>query len=151
MHFISTLLTNLNTHSFDLLEFYSTSTFVGYLMPNPLYTCILDIYTWLGWVYGISTLVGYLMPNPLYIYIYIYIYIIIIIIIIYIFNSWNTDCDPGFHVVFCKTTIIRLLRKWNESKIEKIQAKKKRWEFGWKLTCSCVWVYVGVCLCVYVL
>ena len=32
-------------------------------------------------------------------------------------NSWNIDCDPGFHGVFCKTTIIRQLRKWNELKI----------------------------------
>ena len=24
---------------------------------------------WLGWVYGISTIIGYLMPNPLYTYI----------------------------------------------------------------------------------
>ena len=30
---------------------------------------------------------------------------------IYIFNSRNIDCDPGFHGVFCKTTIIRELRK----------------------------------------
>ena len=29
----------------------------------------------LVWFYSISTIVGYLMPNPLYIYIYIYIYI----------------------------------------------------------------------------
>ena len=28
-------------------------------------------------------------------------------IYIYIYNSWNIDCDPGFHGVFCKTTIIR--------------------------------------------
>ena len=43
---------------------------VGYLMPNPLYRYILNIYdlVWLGF-YGISTLVGYLMPNPLYTYI----------------------------------------------------------------------------------
>ena len=46
------------------------STIVGYLMPNPLYTYILNIYdlVWLDFN-GISTIVGYLMPNPLYAYI----------------------------------------------------------------------------------
>ena len=35
---------------FVLVGFYSISTIVGYLMPNPLYTYILDIYDllWLG-------------------------------------------------------------------------------------------------------
>ena len=72
---------------------------IGDLMPNPLYTYILNIYdlVWLGfmvyqplwlfnaksslyiyikyiwiglvWFYGISTIVGYLMPNTLYIFI----------------------------------------------------------------------------------
>ena len=28
------------------------------------------------------------------------------------------DCNPGFHEVFCKTTIIRQLRRLNESKIQ---------------------------------
>ena len=85
---------------FCLVGFYGISTIVGYLMPNPLYTYILDIYDLIfGWVlwhinhcrlfnaksslyiyikyiwfglvgfYGISTIVGYLMPNPLYTYI----------------------------------------------------------------------------------
>ena len=84
---------------FGLVGFYGISTIVGYLMPNPLYTYILDIYdlVWLGlWhsnhcrlsnaksslyiyikyigfvlvgFYGISTIVGYLMPNLLYTYI----------------------------------------------------------------------------------
>ena len=79
-----------------MVGFYGISTIVGYLMPNPLYTYILNIYDliWLvlwhinhGWLfnaksflyiyskyirfdlvgfYGISTIVGYLMPNPLY-------------------------------------------------------------------------------------
>ena len=31
-----------------LVGFYGISTFVGYLMPNPLYTCILDIYDLVG-------------------------------------------------------------------------------------------------------
>ena len=48
------------------------STLVGYLMPNPLYTYISNIYdlVWFGlvWFYGKSTIVGYLMPNPLYTY-----------------------------------------------------------------------------------
>ena len=30
---------------------------------------------------------------------------------IYMFNSWNMICDPGFHGVFCKTTIIGQLGK----------------------------------------
>ena len=85
---------------FGLVWFYGISTTVGYLMPNPLYTYILNIYMiwfglvlwhinycrlfnaksslyiyikyiWFGlvWFYGISTIVGYLMPNPLYTYI----------------------------------------------------------------------------------
>ena len=49
--------------------FYGISTIVGYLMPNPLYTYLLNIYMiWFGLFYGISTIVGYLMPNPLYTY-----------------------------------------------------------------------------------
>ena len=85
--------------NFDLVRFYGISTIVGCLMPNPLYTYILNIYdlVWLGlwhinhcrlfdaksslyiyikyiwfglvWFYGLSTIVGYLMPNPLYIHI----------------------------------------------------------------------------------
>ena len=31
---------------FGLVWFYGISTIVGYLMPNPLYTYILDIYDW---------------------------------------------------------------------------------------------------------
>ena len=84
---------------FGLVGFYGISTIVGYLMPTPLYTYILNIQdlVWLGlWhinhcglfnaksslyiyieyigfslvgFYGISTIVGYLMPNPLYTYI----------------------------------------------------------------------------------
>ena len=52
---------------FGLVEFCGTSTLVGYLMPNPLYTytsgfCLVGFY-------DISTLADYLMPNPLYTYI----------------------------------------------------------------------------------
>ena len=75
---------------FGLVGFYGISTIVGYLMPNPLYTHILNIYDfvelcfiaklflymyivyiWFGLVgyYGISTIVGYLMTNSLYTYI----------------------------------------------------------------------------------
>ena len=35
-----------------------------------------------------------------------------------IYNPWKIVCDPGFHGVFSKTTIIRQLRRWNELKIE---------------------------------
>ena len=52
---------------FGLVGFYGSSTFVGYLMSNPLYTYILYIQDFL-W-FGSSTIVGYLMPNPLYTYI----------------------------------------------------------------------------------
>ena len=58
------------------------STFVGYLMPNSVYTCIKPkiskkIYfinnilneTVLVGFYGISNIVGNLKPNPLYTYI----------------------------------------------------------------------------------
>ena len=51
--------------SFDLVGFYGISTIVGYLMPNPLHTYILNLYD-LVWFYGISTMVGYLMSNPFY-------------------------------------------------------------------------------------
>ena len=57
---------------FGLVGFYDIPTILGYLIPNPLYTYILDIYdlVWLGimayqplvGLYGISTIVGYLMP-----------------------------------------------------------------------------------------
>ena len=33
---------------FDLVGFYGISTIVGYLMPNPLYTNILNIYDLVG-------------------------------------------------------------------------------------------------------
>ena len=38
------------TLNFDLVGFYGISTIVGYLMPNPLYTYILNTYdlVWLG-------------------------------------------------------------------------------------------------------
>ena len=51
-----------------MVWFYGISTIVGYLMPNSLYTYILNIYDLVGF-YGISTIMGYLMPNPLYTYI----------------------------------------------------------------------------------
>ena len=48
-----------------LVGFYGVSTFVGYLIPNPIYTCILNIYdlVWLG--FKAHQIVGYLIPNPL--------------------------------------------------------------------------------------
>ena len=84
---------------FSLVGFYGISTIVGYFLPNPLYTCILNIYDlvrlgfwhinhcWLFkaksslyiyikyigfglvWFYGISTILGYLMSNSLNTYI----------------------------------------------------------------------------------
>ena len=46
------------------------STIVGYLMTNPLYTYISNIYDLVQLAFmGISTIVGYLMTNPLYTYI----------------------------------------------------------------------------------
>ena len=56
---------------FGSVGFYGISTIVGYLMPNPLYTYILNM-IWLGWVgfYGISAIIGNLiMPNHFYTYI----------------------------------------------------------------------------------
>ena len=44
---------------------YGISTIVDYLMPNPVYTYILNIY-YLIWFYDISAILGYLMPNPFY-------------------------------------------------------------------------------------
>ena len=92
---------------FGLVWFYDILTIVGYLMSNPLYTYILNIYDLILWhinhcrlfnaksflyiwiyiwfvlvgFYGISTIEGYLMPNPLSlslsIYLSIYLYIYI--------------------------------------------------------------------------
>ena len=65
----SSLYIHIKYIGFGLVGFYGISTTVGYLMPNPLYTYIVNIYdlVWFGF-YGKSTLVGYLMPNPLYTY-----------------------------------------------------------------------------------
>ena len=55
---------------FGLVGFYGISTIVGYLMPDPLYTYISNIYDLvLVEFYGISTIVVYLIPNPLHTYI----------------------------------------------------------------------------------
>ena len=46
-------LNNLLPYSrFGLIGFYGISTIVGYLIPNPLYTSILDLYdlVWLGFM-----------------------------------------------------------------------------------------------------
>ena len=53
---------------FRLFEFYGISLIGAYLMPNFLYTYILNMYD-LVWFYDISTIVGYLMPSPVYTYI----------------------------------------------------------------------------------
>ena len=53
-----------------LVGFYGISTVVGYLMPNPPYTYILNIYNFgLFGSYCISIIVGYLNLNPLYTYV----------------------------------------------------------------------------------
>ena len=59
---------------FGLVGFYGISTIVGYLMPNPLYTCILNIYdlVWLSFM-AYHTLDFFLL-QILFIYTYIYIY-----------------------------------------------------------------------------
>ena len=76
---------------------------------------------------------------------YIYIYGI------YIFNSWNIVCNSGFHEFFCKTTINRQWRRWNELKIENTKNTDKK-PLRFRLcVLVCVSVYVGVCVCVYVL
>ena len=51
-----------------LVGFYGISTIVGYLMTNPFYTYILNIYDLVGF-YGVSTIIDHLMPNPFYTYI----------------------------------------------------------------------------------
>ena len=53
---------------FCMVGFYGMSLIVGYLIPNTLYTHILDIWFVLVWFYGISTIVGYLMLNKVYVY-----------------------------------------------------------------------------------
>ena len=46
------LITYIKYVEFGLVGFYGISTIVGYLMPNPLYTYILNIYNlvWLGFM-----------------------------------------------------------------------------------------------------
>ena len=55
----------------NLVGFYDISTIVGYLMPNPLHTCILNIYdlVWLGFIAYQPLYVIYLLPNLFYTYI----------------------------------------------------------------------------------
>ena len=54
---------------FGLVGFYGISTLVGYLMPNPLYTYILNM-IWLGWVlWHIKPLWLFNAKSSLYIYI----------------------------------------------------------------------------------
>ena len=48
-----------------MVWFYGISNVVGYLMPNPVYTHILNI-DGLVWFNCTLTIVGYLMPNPVY-------------------------------------------------------------------------------------
>ena len=49
---------------------YGISTIVGYLMSNPLYPYILNIYYLVGLDFmAYQPFIGYLMPNPLYTYI----------------------------------------------------------------------------------
>ena len=50
--------------------FYGISTIIGYLMLNPVYTYISNIYDFVWFAfYGISTIIGYLMLIPVYTYI----------------------------------------------------------------------------------
>ena len=109
-----------------------------------------DIYT--------GTHIQRCMYLQLCVFVCIYAYIIIIIIIIikyildiYISNSWNLDCNPLVSWSFFKTTIIRQLRKWNESKIEKIQSKTVvvLYDFLRVVVSVCVCVCVCVRVCVY--
>ena len=59
----------LNVYDFVFVGFHGRSTIVGYLMPNLLYSYISNIWFVLVGFYGILIIVGYLMPNPLYTYI----------------------------------------------------------------------------------
>ena len=75
---------------------------------------------------------------------------------------WNLVCDPWVSWSFYKTTIIRLLTKWNESKIEKYCQKplgfcRKHVIVGVCVcvcvcvcgyVCGCVYMWVCVCVCV---
>ena len=75
---------------------------------------------------------------------YIYIYI-------YTFNPWKIVCDPGFHGVFCKTTIIRQLRRGDELKIENTKKyRQKTVRISFMCGCKCVSVCgcVRICVCV---
>ena len=68
-----------------------------------------------------------------------------IYIYIYIYNPLKIFCDPGFHGVFCKTTLIRQLRRWNELKIENTKKYRQK-NVGISFVCGCK--CVSVCGCV---
>ena len=98
-------------------------------------------------------------------YIYIYIYIRVIY-----FMPWNFVCDPWVSWSFYKTTIIRQLTKWNESKIEKYSQKPLGFCNSMKSRCrrligpaeiytitkiwiillgfSYIYIYIYICVCV---
>ena len=52
----------------QLFAFYGIPIIIGYLMPNSVYTYILNVYD-LVWFSVISTAIGYLIPNLVYTYI----------------------------------------------------------------------------------
>ena len=54
---------------FGLVWYYGVLIIVCYLLPNPLYTYILNIWFGLVGFYGILAIMGYLMPSLLYTYI----------------------------------------------------------------------------------
>ena len=65
---------------------------------------------------------------------------------IYISNPWKIVCDdPGFHGVFCKTTI-RQLRRWNELKMKNTKKYRQK-TVGISLMCGCKCVSVCGCVC----
>ena len=84
--------------------------------------------------------------RQLYLLIYIY---------IYIFNSWNVDCEPVFHgVFFLQNNNHQAVKnmEWIENRKIRTNTDKNRWDMGFRLcVVVSVWVYVDVCVCVYVL
>ena len=55
---------------------------------------------------SLSPILSLLLSLSLSLSLSLYFSIYIPKIYIYIYNSWKIDCNPGFHGVFCKTTII---------------------------------------------
>ena len=115
---------------FGLVGFYGISTIVSYLIPNLLYTYILDIYDWVGF-YNISTIVGYLMPNPLNTYILnIHDWVWLGFMVCGVFNKLPDFFVLAFKIVVdsWKFTMLLLYILWDDRPIFMISGSNEQWQ-----------------------